>query len=166
MMLGMSLAAFTLLHVAISLIGIATGFVVLFGLIAGRRLDNWTVVFLATTVLTSVTGFGFPFVELLPSHIVGAISLVVLALAILARYQFGMAGAWRRVYTICASIALYFNVFVLVVQSFQKVPVLKGLAPTQSEAPFVIAQVIVLVALGIIGRRATVNFQATPDGVS
>src|SRR5262245_22575150 len=124
---------YTLVHVVISLIGIATGFVVLAGLLKNQRLDGWTAVFLVTTAATGLTGFGFPFVRLLPSHIVGAISLVVLAIAIVARYRHRMARGWRATYVVTAVMALYFNVFVLVVQSFQKVPALAALAPTQSE---------------------------------
>src|SRR5271167_2262010 len=121
MMLGMSLSTFTLVHVIISLVGIVSGIIVLFGLLSAKRLDSWTGLFLLTTVLTSVTGFGFPFTHLLPSHIVGIISLVALAIAILARYSFHMAGAWRGIYVVTAMLGLYFNVFVLVFQSFEKV---------------------------------------------
>src|SRR5439155_8179662 len=96
----------------ISLVGIGSGFVVIFGLLAGKRLDGWTALFLVTTVATSVTGFGFPFDHLLPSHKVGIISLAVLAVAILARYAFHLAGGWRRIYVISAVTALYLNVFV------------------------------------------------------
>ena len=124
MMLGMSLATFTLVHVIISLIGIFSGFIVLSGLLSAKRLNGLTALFLLTTVLTSVTGFGFPFDHLLPSHKVGIISLVVLAIAIPARYSFHMAGKWRWIYVVTAMIALYLNVFVLVVQSFEKVPAL------------------------------------------
>ena len=135
-----------LAHVVISLIGIASGFVVLFGLIAGKRLDNWTAVFLATTVLTSVTGFFLPAAHFMPSHAIGILSLIVLALAISARYLYHLRGAWRGTYVIAGMIALYFNVFVLVVQSFMKIGPLNALAPTQTEPPFAIAQGIVLVA--------------------
>ena len=150
---------YTLVHVVISLIGIATGFVVLAGLLKNQRLDGWTAVFLVTTTATSLTGFGFPFVRLLPSHIVGAISLVVLAVAIVARYRHRMARGWRATYVITAVMALYFNVFVLVVQSFQKVPALAVLAPTQSEPPFAIAQLIVLVAFLVLGYLAVIRFR-------
>jgi hypothetical protein len=146
MILGMSTATFTLLHVLVSLVGIGSGFVVLYGLLTAKRLDGWTAVFLATTALTSISGFGFPFDHLLPSHKVGIISLVVLAAVIPARYVFHMEGAWRSVYVIGSALALYFNVFVLVVQSFLKVPALKALAPTQQEPPFLIAQLVVLLA--------------------
>ena len=144
MILGMSIATYTFLHVLISLVGIGSGLIVSFGFLTGKRLEGWTAFFLITTVATSVTGYGFPFVRLLPSHIVGAISLVMLALAITARYVRHLAGGWRRTYVITASIALYLNVFVLVVQSFEKVPALKALAPTQKEPPFFIAHLVVM----------------------
>ena len=156
MVFGMSLAVFTAMHVVISLIGIVTGLVVLAGLLKGRELGGWTGLFLATTALTSLTGYGFPVEHLLPSHIVGAISLVALAVASLALYTFHLAKAWRRVYVVGAILSLYLNVFVLVVQSFEKVPALKSLAPTQSEPPFAIAQLLVLalfVAFGVIAWK-------------
>src|ERR1700680_401875 len=144
MILGMSTATYTFLHVLISLIGIGSGLIVMFGFLTAKRLNGLTAVFLVTTVLTSVTGFGFPFDHLLPSHVVGIISLIVLAIAILARYAFHMAGAWRASYVIGATLALYLNVFVFVAQLFQKVPALKALAPTQKEPPFLVAQLVVL----------------------
>src|ERR1700674_4811479 len=140
----MSTSTYTLVHVLISLVGIGSGLVVVFGLLAGKRLDGWTALFLVTTVATSVTGFGFPFDHLLPSHKVGIISLIVLAVAIPARYAFHLAGAWRWIYVVAAVIALYLNVFVLIVRSFEKVPSLKAMAPTQSEPPFLIAQLVVM----------------------
>jgi len=161
---GMPLAAYTLVHVLISLAGIGSGLVVLFGLVAGRRLEGWTAVFLATTVATSVTGFGFPFDHLLPSHKVGFISLVVLAIAIAARYAFRLRGAWRHVYVACAAIALYLNVFVGVVQSFLKVPALRALAPKQTEPPFVVSQGIVLVLFVVLGIIAAIRFRAERVG--
>ena len=130
MILGMSLATFTLVHVILSLIGIFTGVVVLIGMLNSNRLSGLTAVFLATTVLTSATGFLFPFDKLLPSHIVGIISLVVLAIAILALYVFRLAGSWRWIYVGSAVLSLYLNVFVAVVQAFLKVPFLNELAPT------------------------------------
>jgi hypothetical protein len=154
--LGMSTAAFTTLHVAISLAGIASGIVVVVCMLTSTELDFWTGVFLATTVLTSATGFLFHAEKVLPSHIVGVLSLVLLAAAILALYAFGLAGAWRTVYVITAVTSLYLNVFVLVVQSFLKVPALHALAPKGSEPPFAIAQGIVLilfVALGVLAVR-------------
>src|SRR6266567_1465877 len=129
----------TLVHVVLSLVGIGSGFVVVFGLINAKRLDGWTAVFLITTAATSITGFLFPFHKLLPSHIVGIVSLVVLAFAIVARYACHLTGAWRWIYSVSAVLALYLNVFVLVVQAFQKVPALKALAPSQSEPPFAVA---------------------------
>src|SRR5438132_9651560 len=129
----MILEIYTLLHVIISLIGIFSGLVVLFGLLSAKHLDGWTKWFLITTVLTSVTGFFFPFHGFTPAIGVGIISLVVLAVAIFARYASNLRGVWRWMYVIGASIVLYFNVFVLVVQLFQKVSALKALAPTQSE---------------------------------
>ena len=157
-MLGMSLSTFTLVHVLISLVGIASGLVVLYGLLTGKRLDGWTALFLTTTVLTSVTGFGFPFDPLLASHKVGIISLVLLAIAILARYGLHMAGAWRWIYVVTAVMALYLNVFVLVFQGFEKVPALKALAPTQSEPPFLVAQLIVLAIFIVLGIFAVKKF--------
>ncbi len=156
MILGMSLATFTLVHVLISVLGLVSGFAAIGALIARKDFAAWTAVFLASTVATSVTGFFFPFEHLLPSHIVGIISLVVLAIAIAARYVRHLAGPWRRTYAITAVVALYFNTFVAVVQAFKKVPALETLAPTQTEAPFLVAQLAVLaafVALGILAAR-------------
>jgi hypothetical protein len=157
MIFGMT--TYTLVHVAISLVGIFSGIIVMFGLLSAKRLDGWTALFLATTVATSLTGFGFPFVKLLPSHIVGVISLVALAIAILARYARHLAGAWRATYVITAMIALYLNVFVLVVQSFLKIPALHAMAPTGSEPPFVVAQVTVLVLFIVLTALAVKKFR-------
>jgi len=140
----MSLSTFTAVHVLISLVGIGSGFAVLLGLFSAKRVNGLTALFLLTTVLTSVTGFGFPFTHLLPSHKIAIISLLVLAIAILARYSFHMVGKWRWIYVVTAMIALYLNVFVLVFQSFEKVPALKAMAPTQSEPPFLVAQLAVM----------------------
>ncbi len=158
--MGNFLAIYTILHVLISLAGIATGLVILRGLIAGKRLDSWTLWFLATTVLTSVTGYGFPFEHLLPSHIVGAISLVMLAVAIYARYPRRLAGLWRVIYVVSAVLALYLNVFVLVVQLFLKVPALHALAPTQAEPPFALTQLLVLVMFLVLGGLAVRHSKA------
>jgi len=158
MILGMSTATYTLLHVLISLVGIVSGLIVMYGFLTGKRLDGLTAVFLTTTVLTSVTGFGFPFEHLLPSHKVGIISLLILAVAIPARYVFHLAGKWRAVYVVGAATALYLNVFVLVVQSFLKVPALKALAPTQKEPPFLVAQMLVLLIFATLTVFATVRF--------
>jgi hypothetical protein len=149
---------FTLVHVLLSLIGIVSGFVVVFGLLAARRLDGWTALFLASTVATSVTGFGFPFHRLMPSHIVGIISLLVLAVAIVARYARHLAGPWRWIYVVGAVLSLYLNFFVLIVQAFQKVPALRAVAPTQSEPPFVVAQVVALVMFVVFGIVGTIKF--------
>jgi len=157
MIFGMT--TFTLVHVAISLVGILSGVVVAFGLLAGKRFDGWTALFLVTTVLTSVTGFFFPFEGFKPSYVVGAISLVVLALAILARYRRHFAGGWRRTYVISAVIALYLNVFVLVVQLFEKVPTLKAMAPRQSEPPFVVTQVVIMAIFVGLGIAAAKRFR-------
>jgi hypothetical protein len=156
MILGMSTATYTFLHVLISLIGIGSGLIVMVGLLTGKRLDGVTAVFLTTTVLTSVSGFAFPFDHLLPSHIFGIISLVVLAVTIMARYAFHLAGAWRGSYVVGAAIALYLNVFVLIAQLFMKVPALKALAPTGKEPPFLIVQLAVMaifVALTILAAK-------------
>lgn len=157
--LGMSLSSFTLVHVLISLAGIGSGLIVLYGLLNAKRLDGWTAIFLTTTVLTSVTGFLFPVEHLLPSHKVGIISLVVLAIAILARYAFHLAGGWRRTYVLTAILALYLNCFVAVVQSFLKIPALNALAPTQKEPPFLVAQLIVLTIFIVLAIMATKRFR-------
>jgi len=162
MVLGMSLAAFTALHVIISLVGIASGLMVLFGWLTGRRFDGFTALFLVTTLLTSLTGFAFPVEHLLPSHIVGIISLVVLAIAIAARYVLHLSGVWRPIYVVSGAVALYLNVFVLVIQSFLKVAVLKELAPTQKEPPFLIAQTIVLLLFVTLTFLAAKRFRLEP----
>jgi hypothetical protein len=159
MILGLfSQSVYTTLHVIISLIAIATGLVVLFGLLAGKRLDGWAFTFLLFTILTSLTGFGFPFDKLLPSHIVGILSLVVLLLAVLGLYMFHLGGAWRWIYVVTAMVALWFNVFVLIAQGFMKVPALKALAPTQSEPPFLIAQLAAVAAIVVLTIMAVRKF--------
>src|ERR1035437_7957591 len=160
MVLGMTTSTFTLVHVLLSLAGIGSGIIVVYGLLTGKRLDRWATIFLVTTVLTSLTGFLFPIEHLLPSHVVGVISLVVLAVAILARYAFRLAGAWRWIYVVCAVLALYLNSFVAVVQSFLKVPTLKALAPTQKEPPFLIAQLTVMALFVVLGILAVKKFHA------
>jgi hypothetical protein len=149
-------------HSAISLVGIVSGFVVVFGMLDAKRLDGWTAVFLLTTVATSVTGFLFPFGVLLPSHKIGILSLVLLAVAIVALYVRHLAGAWRWIYVVCAVAALYFNVFVLVVQLFRRVTPLQAIAPTQSEPPFAVAQIVVLVLFVWLGIRAVKRFHPAP----
>ena len=157
-----NLKTFTDVHVAISLVAILSGLVVLFGLLTVRRLDHWTSFFLLTTVTTSVTGFFFPFHGFTPAIGVGIVSLVVLAVAIFARYPRRLAGAWRWLYVISATLALYLNVFVLIVQSFQNVPTLKALAPTQSEPPFLVAQLLALILFVVLGILAAIKFRPAP----
>ena len=159
MIWGLSTATFTLVHVVISVIGIFTGLIVVWGMLAGKRLDALTAVFLVTTVLTSVTGFGFPIHHFGPPHIVGVISLVVLAMALLARYALHLRGAWRWIYVVTAVTALYLNVFVGIVQAFQKVPALKALAPTQAEPPFAIAQLVALAIFIALAIFASIRFK-------
>jgi len=158
MIFGMSLATYTLLHVLISLIGIGSGLIVVFGFLTAKPLNGITALFLITTVLTSVSGFGFPFDHLLPSHIVGIISLVVLAVAIAARYVFHLAGSWRWIYVVGAVVALWLNVFVLVAQLFMKVPALKALAPTGKEPPFLVTQLIVMAAFIVLTIASAKRF--------
>jgi hypothetical protein len=158
MILGLSFSAFTTVHVVVSLIGIATGIVVLFGMLGGKALRGLTAVFLASTVLTSVTGFLFPFSTLLPSHVVGVISLAVLAIALFALYGRHLASVWRPVYVVTAVVALYLNVFVGVVQAFQKVAVLQPLAPTQSEPSFAVTQAVVLALFAVLGYLAVKRY--------
>lgn len=153
------MSTFTTIHVALSLVGIASGLVAVAGMLKSNLLTGWTLLFLATTVATSVTGFGFHREQLLPSHIVGIISLVLLAVAILALYVFALRGAWRRIYVVTAVASLYLNVFVLIVQGFLKVPALHALAPTQNDPPFAIAQGIALIAFIAIGTAAARKFR-------
>jgi hypothetical protein len=158
MVLGMSLQTFTLIHVLISLLGIVSGLVVMYGFFTDKLLDRWTGVFLTTTVLTSLTGFLFPFTGVVtPGIKLGVISLVVLAVAIVTRYPMHLS--WPKTYVVAACAALYFNVFVLVVQSFEKVPALKELAPTQKEPPFAITQIIVLAIFVVMTIFAVRRFR-------
>jgi hypothetical protein len=161
----MILRAYTIIHTLISLIGIVTGLIVLFGLLAGKRLDGWTKWFLITTVLTSVTGFFFPFHGFTPAIALGIMSLIVLAVAIFARYPRQLAGHWRWIYVVTAVIALYFNVFVLVVQTFEKIPALHAMAPTQTEPPFKLTQLFVLAIFVLLGTIAAIRFRPTPTGM-
>ena len=154
-----NLSPFTKLHVVISLIGIVSGLVVMFGLLAEQKLNRWTALFLISTVATSVTGFFFPFHGVTPAIVVGIISLVLLAVAIVARYARHLAGSWRWIYVVTAMISLYLNVFVLVVQLFQKVPALKALAPTQSEPPFAVTQLVVLALFVLLTIVAVIKFR-------
>ena len=158
MVLGMSLSTFTLVHVLLSLVGILAGAVVAAGMLGSKAVPGWTGLFLATTILTSVTGYFFPVDRILPSHIVGALSLLVLAVALLALYGYHVRGSWRWIYVVTALAALYFNVFVGVVQAFAKIPSLHSLAPTQSDPPFIVAQCVVLVLFVALGVLATRSF--------
>jgi hypothetical protein len=162
MIFGMSIATYTLIHVLISLVGLGSGFIVLYGLLNGKLFSGWNVLFLVTTVATSVTGFGFPFDHLLPSHKVGIVSLVTLTVAILALYAFHLTGGWRRTFVVSATISLYLNVFVLVAQMFMKVLALKALAPTQSEPPFLVAQLVVLALFVVLAVLAVKKFREKP----
>jgi hypothetical protein len=158
MVLGLSLPAFTMVHVIISLIAIVVGLVVMFGLLGSKSMPRLTAIFLLFTILTSVTGFLFPFKELLPSHMVGILSLVLLGIACIALYGMKLSGAWRPIYVVTAMVSLYLNIFVLVIQAFLKVPALHALAPAVPPAPpsgpvFGVVQGIVFVffVLVIIG---------------
>jgi hypothetical protein len=161
MILGMSTATFTLLHVLISLVGIGSGLVVMYGFLTANRMDRWTMLFLSTTALTSLTGFLFPNEHITPAIVVGILSMIVLAVSAATRYGLRMTGVWRPIYVVAAAIALYFNVFVFVVQSFEKVPLLRALAPTQKEPPFGIAQLLVLMLFVVATVYAVKRFR--PD---
>ena len=153
---------YTLIHVVLSLVGAIAGLVVVGGLMAGVRFNRWTGLFLATTVLTSVTGFGFPFVKLLPSHIVGVVSLLVLPFAIAALYWKRLAGIWREVFVVLSVLALYLNAFVLLAQFLQKIPVLAAIAPNPQAPAFAATQVLVLVLFVGLGWAAVKGFRNAP----
>jgi hypothetical protein len=157
--MSIGLLVFTLFHVGVSLIGIGSGFVVIYGLLTVRRFDGWTVVFLATTVLTSVTGFLFPATHFTPGHAVGILSLMILGPALWARYRERMSGRWRSAYVVCGIAAQYFNFVVLIIQLFAKVPPLHELAPTQSELPFVGTQLVVLAAFIGVAIASVIRFR-------
>jgi hypothetical protein len=157
MMLGMSPLLFV--HVVVSLIGIGTGLAVAYWLGTGKPHAGWTATFLVTTILTSLTGFPLPATQLLPSHILGIISIVLLSIAVSALYIYRLRGAWRWIYVVSAIIALYLNVFVGVVQSFQKIAFLRALAPTQSEGPFLAVQIAVLAFFIVAGVLAVRRFE-------
>ena len=168
MILGMSLSTFVLVHVIITLVGIATGFVVMFGMLGSNRMPGWTAIFLLFTILTSATGFLIPPLvteKLLPSHIIGALSLLLLAIACFALYGQKLSGSWRWIYVLTALLAQYFNVFVLVIQSFLKVGPLHALAPSvpPSEPPFAVAQGVVLVFFIIFIIGAIRRFHPAPQ---
>ena len=160
MILGIfDLQAYTILHVIISLVAIVAGLVVVFGMLRSDRMERWAATFLITTILTSLTGFAFPFVKFTPAHAVGVVSMVVLLLACLGFYYHRLAGAWRWIYVVSALAALWFNVFVLIVQAFQKISALQPLAPTQSEPPFQVAQAVMLVAFIVLGWLGVRRFR-------
>jgi hypothetical protein len=159
MILGMSLETFTVLHVVISLIAIVTGFVVVIGMIDGKRLPAWTALFLLTTVLTSLTGFLFPFGGITPGIIVGILSSVLLVVALFALYIRHLTHAWRWIYALTAIAALYLNVFVSIAQAFQKIPFIRALAPTQSEPSFLVAQGLALGIVTVLGIFAVMRFR-------
>jgi hypothetical protein len=158
----MILQIYTIVHTLISLVAIFTGFVVVFGLLAGKRLDRWTKWFLGTAVATTITGFFFPFHGFTPAIGLGIVSLPFLALTIFARYPSRLMGPWRWIYVIGAVICLYFNLFVLVVQLFEKVPALHAIAPTQTEPPFKITQLVVLLIFVVLAIAATIRFRIEP----
>lgn len=162
MVIGLSIHIFTIVHVGITLVAIASGLVVLFGMLGAQRLPAWTALFLVTTILTSVTGFMFPIHGFTPALGVGAVSMLVLAVALIALYAKRLVGSWRWIYVVAAVAALYFSVLVLIVQSFQKVPTLNTLAPTQSEPPFLIAQGVALMAFLFLGIAAVFRFRPAP----
>jgi hypothetical protein len=155
---------YTLIHVVLSLAGIFAGLVVAGGLAAGKRLDGWTGAFLATTAATSLTGFGFPFEHLLPSHVVGVLSLVVLTVVAVARYAKHLEGPWRSVYVVGAVLALYLNAFVLLAQLFLRLPALIAAAPTQKEPPFVLTQLLLLALFVRVGWVAAKGFRPAATG--
>ena len=150
--------AFTLLHTALSLIGIVAGLVALFGLLRNNPLNNWTLIFILTTAATTLTGFLFPFHGFTPAIGTGIVSSLVLAVTILARYAFDMVGSWRWIYVVGAVVSLYLNCFVLVVQGFLKVPALHALAPQGNEPVFALTQGLVLVLFVIAGFIAVRRF--------
>jgi hypothetical protein len=155
---------FTIFHVVLSLIGIVAGFVVIWGFVSAKRLEAWTAVFLTCTTLTSVTGFFFPIERFTPGLAVGILSLFALCIAVVARYPMQMHGRWRATYVATALLSQYFNFTVLITQSFQKVPALTTLAPTQTEVPFLIAQLAALAVFIILGVAAVARFH--PESVS
>src|SRR3989449_1918621 len=159
MILGLSITTYTLIHTVLSLVGIVAGLVVAGALASGTRLDRWATIFLVTTVLANASGFGFPFVKLIASHVVGIVSLVVLAAVIVADYVKHFAGPWRTTYAVGVVLATYLNVFVLVAQLFKRIPVLFVLAPTQSEPPFALTQGLVLVLFVWLGVGAVKGFR-------
>jgi hypothetical protein len=166
MIIGMSVATFTLLHVLISLVGIVAGAAALGEMIAGRRLGLWNTAFFIATAATSITGFFFHSASFGPPHVIGLISIVVLSIALFAFKVRALAGIWRPIYAVAATVALYLNAFVGVVQAFQKLSALKELAPTQTEPPFLVAQSLLLIAFAIVGFVAVKRLPRSEPGVS
>ena len=162
MIFGLSVQAFTVVHVIITLIALFSGFVVVCGMLGARRLRGWTALFLVTIILTSVTGFMFPINGFTPALGTGIVSLAILALALFALYVKRLNGSWRWIYVVTAVTALYFDVLVLIVQLFQKVPTLRALAPTQSEPPFLFAQGVAVIFFLILGIAASKRFRPAP----
>jgi hypothetical protein len=166
MILGLSPEAFTLVHVIISLIGIASGIIVVFGMLGSHRMPGWTALFLVTTILTSVTGFFFPITGFTPALGTGTYSLIVLAITLFARYGKHLMGAWRWIYVVTAIAALQANILVLIVQSFEKIAFLNPLAPQvgppfsePQNTHFVIAQAVALAILVVLGIIAVLSFR-------
>jgi hypothetical protein len=162
MIFGLSIATYTLIHVVLSLVGMVAGLVVAGGFVAGTRPERWAAVFLVTTIAANVSGFGFPFVHFLPSHAVGIISLMALAVVIVAHYVQHFGGRWRTTYAVGVVLATYFNVFVLVAQLFKRIPVLFVVAPTQSEPPFLLTQGLVAALFIWLGVAAFKGFRTAP----
>lgn len=159
----MVLHIYTIFHTLISLAAIFSGIVVLAAMLSGNRVDCWTKGFLITAVATTVTGFFFPFHRITPAVILGIITVPVLAITIYARYSGRLAGAWRWIYVIGAVMSLYFNLFVFVVQAFEKVPALNAIAPTQTESPFKLTQFVVLIASLLLAIVAVIRFHPNPS---
>lgn len=156
----MILQTFTQFHVLISIVAILTGVVAVAGMLAAKPCEVWTRVFLATTVATSATGFLFPVHHFMPSHAVGIMSLLVLSIAIFSRYRRHLSRYWRPTYVVTATLSLYLNVFVLIVQLFMKIPALRSLAPTGSEPPFKLTQLVVLGLFVVIAACELIRFRA------
>jgi hypothetical protein len=159
---GIPTHIFLEIHVALSLVGIVTGLIVFYGLLRGHAFRGWTALFLATTILTDVTGYPLPPFGFDPPRAVGTLSLILLAIAVLAIYGLRLRGAWRWIYVATAMTALYLNCFVGVIQAFAKLPPLHELAPTQSEPPFLVVQIIVLAIFVVLGFLAARRYHPVP----
>ena len=164
--MGTGILILTIVHVAISLIGIGSGFVMIYGFVTNKRFDQSTTIFLATTILTSLTGFLFPIEKFTPGLAIGVLSLIALGVAVWALYRKHLAGGWRTAFVIAAMISQYFNFAILIIQSFQKVPPLHDLAPTQSEPPFAVTQLTVLVLFIALTVAAIIRFRPATAPVS